>query len=338
MQTTALLRTLTELTGVSGDERAAGDAVRALLAPYGEVYTDALGSVVCTVNPGGARHILLDAHLDQVGLVVLEVTDEGFLRAAPCGGVDRRVLCHSDLTVHGREPLFAVVTGTPPHLAGDDADKVPETVLLDAGLSKERAAALVSPGDRVTLRPNFRALLGTCVSAPALDDRAGLCVLLLTLEALKSTDFSDRLTVVLSSLEETTEGGARTAAYRANADLCVAVDVTFAKTPDEKAEETGRLGDGPMIGYAPSLTRAVSLAFQKTAERCGLPYQTEVMGASSGTNADVMGVAGAGTRTGLLSVPLRYMHTGVEVVDTRDVENTARLLAEFLQREVQTVC
>lgn len=338
MQTTALLRTLTELTGVSGDERAAEQAVRALLAPYGEVYTDALGSVVCTVNPGGKRHILLDAHLDQVGLVVLEVTEAGFLRAAPCGGIDRRTLCHCDMTVHGRETLFAVVTGTPPHLSDDDAGKVPETVLLDVGLSKERAAALVSPGDRVTLRPQFRTLLGTRVSAPALDDRAGLCVLLLTLEALQNTGFSDTLTVVFSSLEETTEGGARTAAYRANADLCLAVDVTFAKTPDEKAEETGPLGGGPMIGFAPSLTRAVSLALQKTAERCGVPARPEVMGGSSGTNADVMGVAGAGAKTGLLSVPLRYMHTGVEVVDTRDVENTARLLAEFLLREVQTVC
>ncbi len=339
MDTKALLQTLTAAPGVSGDERGIAEAAKEWLAKYGEVRTDALGSVICTVKGGGKRKILLDAHMDQVGLIVLEITPDGFLRAAPCGGIDRRTLAACDVTVYGKTPLYGVITSTPPHLlSGDDAGKVPETILVDIGMTAEQAKAQVCAGDRIALRSEFRQLAGDCVSAPALDDRAGLCVLLEALEQLKAAGCTDDLTVVFSVLEETTEGGARAAAFSAEADLCLAVDVTFAKTPDEKEEETGTLGGGPMVGFAPSLSRAVSVGLQKTAERCGIPYQVEVMGGLSGTNADAMAAAAGGVRTGLVSVPLRYMHTGVEVVSATDVENSARLLAEFILREATELC
>lgn len=333
MDTISVLKVLTAAAGVSGDEQEIADTAAELLRSFGEVTRDRIGNVVCR-RKGNGRRVLLDAHMDQIGLVVLEITPEGFLRCAPCGGADKRVLTGAEVTVCGREKLFGVVTSTPPHLQKDgDAPTLPETILIDIGLSKERAEALVHLGDRVLLRPQFRILQNNCVSAPALDDRAGLCVLLEALEILQQNGCPDDITVVFSTREETTEGGAKSAAYNAKADLCIAVDVSFAHTPDAKPQDCGVLGKGVMIGYAPSLTHAVSKGLTAVAKAKNIPYQTEVMGGRSGTNADVISMEAGGCATGLLSIPLRYMHTGIEVVSVEDVENTARLLAAYLLEE-----
>lgn len=334
----AILRELTAAPGVSGDEREIIQTAAKLLSPYGEVQTDAIGNVLCQTQ-GSGRHILLDAHMDQIGLSVLEITPEGFLRAAPCGGVDQRVLGAAEVTVYGKETLYGVVISTPPHLqTDDDKGTLPESIFIDIGLSADRAQELVTPGDRITLRHRFTAFSNGLVSAPALDDRAGLAVLLGTLEMLKENNCQDSITAVFSTREETTEGGAKAAAFHAKADLCIAVDVSFAKTPDSKAEECGAFGAGPMIGIAPSLTRKISDALKTTAEQCGIPYQLEIMGGSSGTNADVMASEAGGTETGLLSIPLRYMHTGIEMIALCDVENTAKLLAQYILSGGDAAC
>lgn len=332
METKELLQTLCAAHGVSGDEAAVRETVKALFAPYGTVETDALGNVLCTYK--GTEHgrkILLDAHMDQIGLCVLEITPEGFLRTAPCGGVDKRVLSSAEVTVHGKKELYGVVTSTPPHLQKDgEKATLPDTVLIDIGLSKDRAEQVVSAGDRVSLRSRFTELHNGCVSAPALDDRAGVAVLLRTMEHLQLMGCGDTVIALCSTREETTEGGAKAASFRVRADLCIAVDVSFAKTPDAKAEDCGELLKGPMIGFAPSLTHSVSMGLKQTAMEQQIPYQIEVMGGASGTNADVIAAEAGGVQTGLLSVPLRYMHTGVEVVSLQDVENTARLLANYV--------
>lgn len=333
-----MLYALTEAPGVSGDEGEILHTAKQYLAPYGAVSTDAIGNLICEV-PGTNRHILLDAHMDQIGFVVLEITPEGFLRVAPCGGADKRVLAAAEVTVFGKTPLYGVVTSTPPHLqGGEDNQKAAESIFVDIGLSAEQARAQVSAGDRVALRHSFATLCGDVVSAPALDDRAGLAVLLRTLEKLRDGGCKDHLTVVFSTREETTEGGAQAAAFRARADLCLAVDVSFAKTPDAKAEECGVLGAGVMIGFAPSLTREVSVQLRTVAETHGIAHQIEVMGASSGTNADVMAAQAGGAQTGLLSIPLRYMHTGIETISLADVESTAELLAAFILEGGTTAC
>ena len=332
METKELLKLLCAAPGVSGDEAAARETVKTLFAPLGEVKTDALGNVLCTyTGTGHGRKILLDAHLDQIGLCVLEITPEGFLRTAPCGGADKRVLCGAEVTVHGKQDLYGVVTSTPPHLQKDGDEKtLPDTVCIDIGLAADEAKTLVAAGDRVSLRYSFTELFNELVSAPALDDRAGIAVLYRALEFLKIRGCGDTVTVVCSTREETTEGGAKSAAFNAQADLCIAVDVSFAKTPDAKAEDCGELSKGPMIGFAPSLTHDVSVGLRQIAAEQQIPYQIEVMGGRSGTNADVIAAEAGGVKTGLLSVPLRYMHTGIEVVSVKDVENTAQLLANYI--------
>lgn len=332
MDIQSVLRDLTGEAGVSGTEAALFAVCEKYLAQYGSVRQDALGSVVCEIAGEKPGHILLDAHLDRIGLIVTAITEEGFLRIAACGGMDRRILNGQEVTVHGKKPLFGVIASTPPHLQSGGQERSAtafDEALVDVGLSKADAEQWIAPGDRITLNSDFLQLLGDRISCGALDDRAGIAVLLQTLEHLKDRAHPT-LTIVFSAQEETGEAGARAAAFNAQADACIAVDVSFAKTPDSAAEKCGVIGKGPMIGIAPSLSFEMSAALQEIARKRGIPYQLEVMDGLTGTNADSMTVSRGGMQSGLISIPLRYMHTGVEVVSVRDIENCASLIAAYI--------
>jgi endoglucanase len=289
---------------------------------------------VRSAKPGKKPVVLLDAHLDEIGMVVTYIEESGFLRAAACGGIDRRVLPAAAVTVHtkgGR--LCGVVCSTPPHLAGPEEKKYQkvEELYIDIGLTRAEAEAAVSPGDVITLAARPRRLLGDVCSGKALDDRAGCVAILRALELLRDEELDCGLTAVFSSMEETGMQGAATAAYALAPTHAVAVDVTFAHTPDSQRHKTGLPGKGPMVGFAPVLPAELSKRLCELAEAGGIPYQREAMGGSSGTNADAIAVAGGGVAAGLLSIPQRYMHTPVEVVCAADIDDTGRLLAALVR-------
>lgn len=159
------------------------------MSEFGKTREDVLHSAICEIEGDRAGHILLDAHIDRIGLIVTSVTDEGFLHVAACGGVDRRTLNGQEVTVYGREPVFGVIASTPPHLAsGDNERKATEIddILIDIGAkNKQSAEKLVSPGDRAVVNSSFLSLCGDSVSCGALDDRSGIAVLLRALELIK---------------------------------------------------------------------------------------------------------------------------------------------------------
>jgi endoglucanase len=204
-----------------------------------------------------------------------------------------------------------------------------DELYIDIGYSKTEAEARVSPGDRVTPLAPARPLLNGIVSGRALDNRAGCAALLKALEYLGGRKLDMGLSVLFSSMEEVGGMGARTGAYIAEPTHAVAVDVSFAHTPDAKPEKTGILGKGPMIGFAPILSAATSAALCDLAKENRIPFQREAMGGRTGTNADVIATSRYGVKTGLVSIPLKYMHTPVEAVSVEDVENTARLIAAY---------
>lgn len=331
-QLSTMLEALCSAKGVSGAENEAAVAVSEMLGRFMPVKSDALGSVTGR-KEGKGPHILLDAHLDQIGLIVTAIDDSGFLKFAKCGGADRRVLAAAEVTVHGRENIFGVVTSTPPHLAKpDDATKaLPfDEMAIDIGMKKEEAEKLVSLGDRVTFNGKYLPLLGNRVSSPSIDDRAGVAAVLRCLEILEEKGVDCNLSVMFSVQEETGGSGAQTAAFTAKADEAIAVDVSFASAPSVSSEKYASLGKGTMIGFAPSLDYKMSRTLESIAKRESIPYQPEVMGGKTGTNCDEIQVSGRGVRTALLSVPLRNMHTACEVCDLDDIENTARLMAEYI--------
>jgi len=332
-----ILAALCSEAGVSGFETAAADRAAQLLSAYASVKKDNLGSVIGEVNGGGSkRHILLDAHIDQIGLIVTEIDKTGFLRFTSCGAVDTRLLSGTQVTVWGSEPLFGVICSTPPHLSDpDDSGKAKDIDKLgiDIGLSGERADELVSPGDRVTFNGEFCELLGNRVSVPALDDRAGVAVILRTLELLKDKKYDNKITVVFSVCEETGGSGASAAAFGVSPDEAIAIDVSFADSPGIKPTECRKLGSGAMIGISPVLSRNISNQLKQLAQSRGIPYTLEIMGERTGTNADRITIIREGVKTGLISVPLRNMHSAAEVVDIDDLESCARLIAEYISEE-----
>lgn len=328
----ALLEKLCGAKGVSGAENEAAAVAAELLGKYMPVTVDALGSVTGTSGNGGV-HILLDAHLDQIGLVVTAIDEDGFIKVAKCGGADIRVLAAAEVTVHGKEKLFGVITSTPPHLStSDDSGKAKgfDDIAVDIGTDKKAAEKLVSLGDRITFNGEFMHLAGSRVSSPSIDDRAGVAAILRCLEILEDKELNCKLSVMFSVQEETGGSGAQTAAFAADADEAIAVDVSFASAPGVSSEKYASLGGGAMVGYAPSLDYEMSRKLTEIAEKENIPNQCEVMGGKTGTNCDEIQVAGKGVKTALISVPLRNMHTAVEVCDLEDIESTARLMAEYI--------
>ncbi len=336
MNTEKLLYKLTNTVGVSGAEENVTALLCEMLKPYGEVSVDGMNNVFCTFGEG--YHFLLDAHLDEIGLIVKSISDDGFLKVDKCGGIDARMLLGYEVDVWGKERLFGVISTLPPHLQNDDDNKPPkfEDVSIDIGMTKKEAEALVSPGDRVTFRRNFTKLLGNQLSSSVLDDRSGVASIILALDMLKNTDA--KVTVMFSSQEEVGVRGASVGPYAKNVDEAIAVDVSFGWTPFCKKSDCGEIGNGPMIGFSPILDKKMSNALVSVAEKNGIPYQKEIMGGGhTGTNADTITVSESGIKTALISIPEKYMHSPIEVVDITDVENTARLIAEYVKERAGEV-
>ena len=334
MDTFDLLNKLCPDFGVSGEEREAAEAALELLSPYGEGYFDKKTGNAVFRRKGfddTKKTVLLDAHIDEIGFIVTYITDDGFLKVAPVGGIDRRMLLASEVTVFGREKIKGIITSTPPHLE-DDNKKLPEVsdIYIDTGMTSEQLKNVVSLGDKVCVENAPVKLLGSRVSAKALDDRCGAAALIKTIELLKDKPLGVNVVLLLSSKEEIGEVGAKTGAFDISPDIAIAVDVSFAYTMGEDKEECGELSKGPMIGIAPSLSRELSDSLIQCAKAKNIPYQLEIMNGKTGTNADMITVSKGGVKTVTVSIPERYMHTPAEVVDLDDIDNTALLLAEYI--------
>ncbi len=328
----ATLEALCSAKGVSGAENEAAKVASEMLGRFMPVTSDVLGSVRGR-KEGKGPFVLLDAHLDQIGLIVTAIDEVGFIKFSKCGGADRRVLAAAEVTVHAEKDVFGVVTSTPPHLAKpEEASKaLPfDEMAIDIGMTKEEAEKVVSLGDRITFNGEYLPLLGSRVSSPSVDDRAGVAAILRCLEILEEKGVDANIGVVFSVQEETGGSGAQTAAFSAQPDEAIAVDVSFAAAPGVSSEKYARLGKGAMIGYAPSLDYSMSKALEEIAKKENISYQLEVMGGKTGTNCDEIQVSGRGIRTALISVPIRNMHTACEVCDLEDIESAARLMAEYI--------
>ena len=300
------------------------------LAP--DACIDALGSVTATIGRG-RKTILLDAHIDQIGLTVTASAGDGFWYVAKVGGMDRRVLVGKPVIIYGREEVCAVIASVPPHLASKEDGKLPDfdELLIDTGLTEAESTRLVAPGDRVLIDSVPLELQNDRITAQALDNRCGVAAVLHCLELLRGESLPCRVAVQFSTFEETGGAGAQTAAFAADAQEAAVVDVSFARTPGAPANVRARLGGGPMIGVAASLDRRIGARLQSIAQQAQIPYQIEAMGGSTGTNADAIAVTRGGVAVGLVSIPQKNMHTGVEIVDCTDVARTGQLLAAYIR-------
>ncbi|MDE5964739.1 MAG: M42 family peptidase, partial [Eubacterium sp.] len=285
--------------------------------------------VFCTFGEG--YHFLLDAHLDEIGFVVTDITDDGYIKFDQCSRTDSRFLPAYEVSVWGKKEVKGIISTLPPHLqTADDEKKAPKlkALAIDTGYTKEKLTDLVSLGDKITLKRNFTPLKNNYLSASCLDDRSGICAIILALDKLKNLPC--KITVMFSSQEEVGTRGAKIGPFGKNIDEAISVDVSFAYTPGCDKADCGEISKGAMIGFSPILDKTISKKLVDAAEKNNIPYQCEIMAGRTGTNADVISVNGSGIKSALISIPEKYMHQAVEVVDLDDVKAVADLIVAYI--------
>lgn len=331
-----VLEELCGCTAPSGFEAPAAAAAARLLEPLvDEVKTDRMGNVIGVRRCGrpDAKKLLLDAHLDEIGLLVTGV-EEGFLRFRSVGGVDPRMLPGRELWILTQPPLPGVVACQPPHLHDGDAENksIPIADLrIDVGLSQEQAEARIPVGTPVVYRGSCFALGQDQMCGKAMDDRSCFAVLMRAMELLADKELDVDVYVMGSTREEVSGVGATVGTWSVQPDCCVAVDVTHGRTPDGPSDKTFKLGGGPAVGVGPNMTRWMTKRMLDKAREREIPYQQEVMSGHTGTNGWEMQISREGVATSVLSLPLKYMHTPIETLSLSDLEQTAQLLAAFTE-------
>lgn len=330
-----LKKTVIELCtayGASGGELPVAETVLAMLKNYcpAEIVNGNVIGKFGTFSEN-KRTLVLDAHIDQIGFIVTDITEQGFIKVGNLGGIDRRLLPAQQVVIHGKQDIKGVICSVPPHLTkGSGKVLAIDEAAVDTGMTKKELEKIVSLGDTITFDVECRSLLNDRITGGALDDRCGVASIFYTLELLKNRETKYNVAVIFSAQEELGERGAKIGAYEVNPDIAVAVDVSFAYAQGENPKKCGYLGKGAMIGISPCLSHEISQGLIDTAKSSGIPYQTEVMNGLTSTNADQYSVSRDGAKVCTVSIPLRNMHTPVEVVDLADVRYTAQLLADYI--------
>lgn len=325
------LRALCAAEGVGGQTAVTNVAVELLKPLVDEVEADVMGNVL------GIRHadcedaptLMLEAHLDEIGFLVTHIDDNGFVYTAPAGGIDKRVITAQPVLVFGDQPYYGVFCSTPPHLSKDGELLAVEKCGIDIGLSGEEAKNAIPVGSRVSYAPHFTELNENIVSSKALDDRAGIAAILHCLRKIEGKP-AVNIAVAFCVQEELGCRGVTPATRKLQPDSAIVTDVSFALTPDADPRKCGKLGKGVMIGVSPILSTPMTNRLLDLAKKNEISYQYEVMGGSTGTDADRVTVSLMGVPTALLSIPQRYMHTPIEMVDVRDVATVGDLMAAYI--------
>jgi endoglucanase len=335
-----------ETPSPSGYEGPLQAVVREHLAPVAdEIRADLHGNLIVARNPTAPLRVMFAGHADQIGLIVQHIDDDGFLYVQPIGGWDPIMLVGQRMLVWTASgPVPGVVGRKPIHLLTDEERKqVPKLkeLWIDIGAaSKEEAAKLVRIGDAVTVELHFRELGNRRAVSPAMDDKAGLWVVM---EALRRVD-GDKLRYALFAVatvqEEIGLRGAKTSAFGIDPHLGVAVDVTHATdcpTVEKKEEGDVRLGKGPVIYRGPNFHPRVVERLIAAATEHEIPYQLAAAGRATSTDANPIQVTRGGVATGLVSIPNRYMHSPVEMISLDDADRAADLLARFVEKLPDTL-
>ena len=332
VNTKKMLRILCEETGVSGREEEMYDIIKELTEGFSkDIKQLPTGTIVVTAgNKDAERHIMLDAHIDRIGLIVTYIGENGFVNAEPVGGMDMRALPGTVVTIQGKENVTGVIATLPPHLVDKEKGMTRDDIRIDTGLSDSKLRKLVSQGDTAVVKSFFRELLNDKVAVSALDNRAGCAVIIKAAELVSGKLDNIKLSLVFSSQEETNESGASTAAFLLEPDEAIVVDTGFAKQEGVPSGQSGEMGKGPIISIAPVLSRRLTDRLMNTADKLGITYALEVDGGMTGTNADGISVTRGGIPCAVISVPDKNMHTQTETVSIKDIEDTARVIAEYI--------
>jgi endoglucanase len=334
------LQTLVNTPSPSGQERRGQrvwlDYVQAFAD---ETFSDAYGNCVAMLNKGGSPRLMLAAHADEIAMSVNYIDDNGFIYVRKVGGVDAAITRAQRVVIHTRQgPVKGVVGNVAPHLTKNDGErKLPkiEDLFIDIGVSKRKdAEALVRIGDPITLVDEFEILRGDIAVARAFDNRIGTWAVAETLRLLAAEKkrLKAEICAVSNIMEEVGLFGARQIAYSLKPDAALVVDVTHATDyPTVSKQQHGdiKLGAGPALTHGGCNHAAMVERLEEVAKQHKIPLQHEAISATSGTDTDVIFWTRGGIPSALISLPNRYMHSPVEVVNLKDLQYIPQLMAAF---------
>lgn len=332
-----IIEKLSAMYGPTSFETAVTDWLKEYVAPYcDEAYTDVMGNLIAVRKCGkeNASKILVDAHIDEIGMIVTGV-ERGFLRFATLGGVDPRILPALQVKVLTDPPIHGIIDSMPPHaLTADEMDKpfAVEKLTIDIGMTQQDAEALVAPGTPVVFDIEPVLLGEHKLCGKSMDDRACAAIICKVMENLANVQLNADMYYMFSAQEEVGARGGQTGAFGIAPDYAIVMDVNFAKSPDSNGYDQMDMGSGPAIAVGPNMSHKMSSDLIALAKEMDIPYQVDVIRAGSGTNAVPIQISRGGVATALISLPLKYMHTPHEVMDLRDAENIVKLVSEYICR------
>ncbi len=325
----------------TGFEERVQAVVREHMKPIADkVETDVHGNVIACLNPKAERRVMFAGHCDQIGFMVKHISKEGFVTFAALGGIDASVCPGSHVTIYGDKGPVAGVFGRKPIHAqeGDERKNMKvdlDKMWIDIGATSQKdAAKRIKVGDFATYRLEVSELSKDFITAPGLDDKVGLFIVMEALRLLKGQKLHVGVYAVSTVQEEVGLRGARTAAYYIDPHIGIAVDVTHASDnpgSDSPRAVPCKLGYGPAIVSGPNINPQVLKLLVGASKKEKIKYQTAPSAGLLGNDANSIQISRAGVAAGSIGVPNRYMHTQVEVCSYTDLMNCAKLLAAFVK-------
>lgn len=324
--------------GPSGYERPIQDTVREYVRDFADtVRTDLHGNVIAAKNPDAKFRVMYAGHCDQIGLLVSQIDDNGFIYTQTIGGWDPQQLIGQRMTIWAKSgPIPGVIARKPIHLLTDDERKQVaklQDLWIDIGAkNKAEVQELVRVGDPVTLQLGYQELRNNLANSPGMDNRTGLWVCIEALRRASRESLKVALYAVSTVQEEIGLRGAQTSAHGIDPHVGVAVDVTHATdcpTIDKRQQGEVSLGKGPAIFRGPNMNPVVT---ERLIKLCGdkeIPYQLTAIARAAPNDSNTLQITRAGVATGLVSIPNRYMHSAVETISLDDIDHAANLLAAF---------
>jgi putative aminopeptidase FrvX len=335
-----LLERLLTTPGPSGQERAAAAVWREAADSVGEVSSDALGSSWVRVpGTGGGPSLALVGHIDEIGMVVTHLGDDGLAALRPIGGFDPHVMLGQRVHVLARGGALPGIVGARFQKRKRGEDRKPldyDDLFLDVGAKDgDELRGLVRPGDVLVWHGAPVALRGERFASRSFDNRIGCYVALEAARRIGEQGGAPGEVIAVAAVQEEVGdfAGSRTSAFGIEPDVALAIDVTRAtdiRGGDHEDEGKIVLGGGPTLTRGPTIHPDVFELLHDTAEAEGIPFGIEVTRGNTWTDADAVYLSRRGVPTGLVSIPLRYMHSPVETVDLGDVEAAVRLIVAFV--------
>ena len=338
-----LYKDLSSAPSVSGGERSAHMSVCDTVMGYTKFFdsfeeTPAGGLLFFHHSKNeNAKKILFDAHLDTVGFCVTQLVEGGFVKVRNVGGIDKRLLFASEVEIHGKKTVKGVFSSTPPHLSkGEDKDKLPDIsdMYVDTGLSFEKMSEIISVGDFCSFPFSYTELMNDIICGAGMDDKICAVAVLVAAKMLENDEsYKDENDIIFSfSSAEEISGSGASYISKLCADAAIVLDVNFGREKGIAEYESYILGSGCGISYSCTTSRELTDALVECARKENIPCNTLVEAKSTGTNAHYLSNSFLGTKSCVLSVPEKYMHTANEAVDIKDVLSCGQLLCAFSKR------